>query len=245
MKIIHGPIGSGKTTRALSESEAEGLEVVTGDNPKKILADARHPSFFGKGRVALLEAEYYTRSEWNAVRAVLSASPPKVIIEVVNLESVPYAIRRGANTVYHPAPTQSELFNYLSDLSNGDFSFEVIQSISEKCSSYNMARNELLSFGEGAKTTGVRQPDATRASLTGTLHPSQSPHPLGVMRSALFNGEDPERVSVANQIHSQAWRVEGMAEVSQTLVETLRSNANYRKPPYSYRPNSYIGRSRW
>jgi len=237
LRIISGPVGSGKTTTILSESKAEGLEVVTGDNPKSILSDARHPSFLGKGRIALLEAEYYKKSEWKVITDVLKASPPRMVIEVQHIESVPWNIRKQATHTYHHAPTKEQLSEYLRNLSHHlglERSETAIESISTTCKSWLTAKNELLSFGTGCITSGVVEPNVTKAILTGLHHPSQTVHPIAVLKGALYNEENPNIVNESHLLHSKAWTTDDLSMVSWDNIKLLRSRThNYRKVPYT------------
>ena len=243
LEIIHGPTGSGKTTSILDRAEALGLEVVRGDSPKKIIQDARHPSFFGQGRIALLEAEYFTKSEWNAVRASLTASPPQMVIEVQHLETVPYAIRRVAKSTYNPAPSKAELTEYLLGISHHlgiSEDEDIIREVAAECKSWNTAYNCLITFGDGYTTDGITEPDVTKAILTGVAHESQTIHPIAVLKSALYNNENPIRVQQAHELHSRAWTTEDLSMVSWDNVKLLRSRTQqYRKPPYHKTQGSY------
>lgn len=243
LEIIHGPTGSGKTTSILDRAEALGLEVVRGDSPKKIIQDARHPSFFGQGRIALLEAEYFTKSEWNAVRASLTASPPQMVIEVQHLETVPYAIRRVAKSTYNPAPSKAELTEYLLGISHHlgiNEDEDIIREVAAECKSWNTAYNSLITFGDGYTTDGITEPDVTKAILTGVAHESQTIHPIAVLKSALYNNENPIRVQQAHELHSRAWTTEDLSMVSWDNVKLLRSRTRqYRKPPYHKTQGSY------
>lgn len=237
LQIISGPVGSGKTTRILNESKAVGLEVVVGENPKSILSDARHPSFLGKGRIALLEAEYYKKSQWKVVADVLKASPPSMVIEVQHIETVPWNIRKQAKHIYHHAPTKEQLSEYLRNLSHHlglERSETAIESISNTCKSWLTAKNELLSFGTGSITQGIVEPNVAKAILTGLSHPSQTVHPIAVLKGALYNGENPNVVNESHLLHSKAWTTDDLSMVSWDNIKLLRSRtSNYRKTPYT------------
>ena len=95
--IVYGYSGVGKTGHD-SWPLNTTVEVETTMNPIACINNARHPSFDGNYRLALIEgADYLTTSQYRAIYT--TDNPPPYILECQFLESIPYKLRQKCMVV--------------------------------------------------------------------------------------------------------------------------------------------------
>lgn len=212
--------------------------MVSHEDPIVAIDTARHPSFGGVARLAVIDdCDYHTKATWKRIENNLPHAPATVLI-ACSLESVPYQIRRNATVVKLPRPAPRFIRQGLEDLTRHlglDRDEEVIQRIADTAQSWRQANFALL-HGIDLDTVN-REMVAERAQpaeiLTGGYSHSTC-HPLSVLAMASHNGTNPNHVIDALMIHSKAWEIEGMSELSRSIIETLRADSTS-NPPFRKR----------
>tara|TARA_R110001592_G_scaffold67354_8_gene206602 strand:- start:29546 stop:29944 length:399 start_codon:yes stop_codon:yes gene_type:complete len=108
----------------------------------------------------------------------------------------------------------------------------VIQRISESAQSWRQAQYSLI---HGIELDTINREmvaiKAQPAQILNSGYSYSSCHPLSVLAMASHNGTD---VVDALMIHSQAWEIEGMSDLSRSIIETLRADKTD-SPPYRKR----------
>ena len=238
--ILWGDTGVGKTTILTTIGEEEGMQAEFHDDPLKAIENARHPTFFGKGRfVALEDADWFSRSLWSKIEKRLSDAPPTAFI-ALSMQAIPYSIRKNCMIVEIKNPSSKHLADYLglSDSigSGGDNTNPDLNSPLRgeyKLTSFRQAKiNHDFGIEPNTKSNKfVDSKNQPKAILQGDFDGDFSCHPLSVLQMAHHNDTDPNLMADALMLHSESWRVDGLSKVSRALIARLRSNRTD-NPPY-------------
>lgn len=251
--ILWGDTGVGKTTILTTIGEQEGMQAETHEDPLVAIENARHPTFFGKGRfVALEDVDWFNRSLWSKIEKRLSDAPPTAFI-ALSMQSVPYSIRKNCIIVEIRRPSERHIKGYLEYAKSVESS-QVSKSIASESKSnpeldsplwgeYNLTsfRQAKINHDFGIEpntdsTKFVDSKDQPKAILQGDFDGDFSCHPLSVLQMAHHNDTDPNLVADALMLHSESWRVDGLSKVSRALIARLRANRTDNPP---YRKQSY------
>lgn len=226
--ILWGDTGVGKTTILTTIGEQEGMQAETHEDPLVAIENARHPTFFGKGRfVALEDVDWFNRSLWSKIEKRLSDAPPTAFI-ALSMQSVPYSIRKNCIIVEVKRPTERHIKGYLEYAKSVESS-----RVSKSIASFRQAKiNHDFDIEPNTDSTKfVDSKDQPKAILQGDFDGDFSCHPLSVLQMAHHNDTDPNLVADALMLHSESWRVDGLSKVSRALIARLRSNRTD-NPPY-------------
>ena len=234
--IVYGNTGVGKTSIIRFLANKHSIEVESNDNPIKLLSDARHPSFDGNYRLALIEgADYLKASQYNAI--LKTDNPPPYILECEFLESIPYKLRQRCMVVEIPKPAKRFLIAGLTELNRHlglNVADSLIEKISDKAESWRMAT---FCLKYGIEPNRIRQtvPDAKQpAIILKQGYDYSSCHPLSIIQMAIHNKANPTKCLEALRLYSMGWEIDDLTKVSRTLLEQLRTDTTY-KPPFTRR----------
>lgn len=246
--VIVGDAGVGKTTVAHHYATEAGFDTIEShaederDTARlgRLFADARMPTFFGQRRVVIVEEpESLSKREWRAFDDPMKSKAFPLVIITQDPSSVPWPIRRGGLVVALDAPTPSDLSEYIERLHPGRSD---VDEIARRATTWRQAALLAMTTEEGSPIREVENRYRTRyghaevAAILAGEHdsPDFSSHPLAVIQAAEYNGADPNHVVTAMLLHSQAWTVDGLAEVSRAYLSTLRASSTDR-PPFRQR----------
>ena len=227
--ILWGATGVGKTTVLDLIGEQEGMQSEENENPFKAIDNARHPTFYGKGRYARLEdSEYFTRSIWSKLEKVLKHAPP-IVLTPLSLSSIPYSILKQCVVIEIKQPQPRHIREYLK-------SQNVEQSLSDRiadnCKSWRQVQHQ-KDF-DGGSSQFVHPKDQPKAVLNGDYKSDFDCHPLSILEMASHNNVNPDNVIRGLMLHSTSWRIDGLSKVSRAFIATLRADRTD-TPPYSKR----------
>lgn len=233
--IIYGPAGCGKNHVLATLGADMDMESETHEDPLRAMENARHPTFFGKGRYAVVDdADFISKGLWTKIANALPYAPPTAIL-VQSVMSVPYQIRKTCVIIEIKQPTERYLTAYLehadSHMRLDDPS--LFGAIAKTSTSWRQA---LIAAELGVVPTTenigfIHARDQAKAVLSGSLNHDFDTHPLSVLGMALHNGTPPEQVARGLMMHSHAWDIDQLSTVSRRYISTLRSERQD-SPPY-------------
>lgn len=234
--ILWGGTGVGKTATLDAIGSEQGMQSEEHENPLKAIENARHPTFFGKGRYARLEdCEYFNRSMWSKIEKALSHAPP-IAFTPLSLSSIPYSILKQCVVIQIKNPQPRHISQYLSDLKT-NLSPSLSQAIAKSSQSWRqvkmLVQMKMKPSNDSIRFTQTK--DQAKAILRGDYpDPNFDCHPLAVLEVASHNGVSPDSVLRGLMLHSDAWNIEGLSQVSKAYIATLRANKTD-SPPFSKR----------
>ena len=234
--IVYGYSGVGKTEIIRFLASKYNIEVETTMNPIACINNARHPSFDGNYRLALIEgADYLTTSQYRAIYT--TDNPPPYILECQFLESIPYKLRQKCMIVEIPKPAKRFLIAGLTELNRHlglNRADSLIEKISDKAESWRLA-TFCLKYGIEPNRLRPTVPDTKQPEtiLTGGYSHSTC-HPLSILQMAVHNKANPSKCLEALRLYSMAWEIDDLSKVSRTLLEQLRTETTF-KPPFTKR----------
>lgn len=234
--IVYGDTGVGKTSIIRFLATKKDIEVVSNGTPTKLLSDARHPSFDGNYRLALIEgADYLKASQYRVI--LTTDNPPPYILECEFLESIPYKLRQRCMVVEIPKPAKRFLFAGLTELNRHlglNRADSLIEKISDKAESWRLA-TFCLKYGIEPNRLRPTVPDTKQPEIILTGGYSHSTcHPLSILQMAVHNKANPSKCLEALRLYSMAWEIDDLSKVSRTLLEQLRTETTF-KPPFTRR----------
>lgn len=238
--ILWGDTGTGKTHSLTTIGNEEGLEAEFNEDPLKAIENARHPTFFGKGRYAALEdADWFNRAMWSKIEKRLSDAPPTVFI-ALSMQAIPYSIRKNCMIIEMTKPSERHISQCLDAIETDTFaSTNQNPDLNSplwgeyKCESFRQAIIN-HQFGIEATTesnTFVDSKNQPKAILKGEFDGDFSCHPLSILQMANHNSLDGETIMKAMSLHDQSWRIDGLSKVSRALIARLRADRTD-NPPY-------------
>tara|TARA_R110000803_G_scaffold738_2_gene2523 strand:+ start:2210 stop:2995 length:786 start_codon:yes stop_codon:yes gene_type:complete len=232
--ILWGGTGVGKTATLDTIGSEQGMQSEEHENPLKAIENARHPTFFGKGRYARLEdCEYFNRSMWSKIESTLSHAPA-IAFTPLSLSSIPYSILKQCVVIQIKNPQPRHI---LAMLESHDIEPNLSQAIAKSCLSWRqvkmLVQMKMKPSNNSIQFTQVK--DQPKAILRGDYpDPNFDCHPLAVLEVASHNGVSPDSVLRGLTLHSNAWNIEGLSQVSKAYIATLRADKTD-SPPFSKR----------
>lgn len=238
--ILWGGTGVGKTLSLTTIGIEEGLEAEVNEDPLKSIENARHPTFFGKGRYALLEdADWFNRTLWSKIEKRLSDAPPTVFT-ALSMQAIPYSIRKNCMIIEMTNPSELHITRCLDAIET-----DTLTSIKQNPDlnsplwgeyKYKSFRQAIINHQFGIEPNTEPRPfvdskNQPKAILKGEFDGDFSCHPLSILQMANHNSLDGEKVMNAMSLHDQAWRIDGLSKVSRALIARLRANSTD-NPPY-------------
>jgi hypothetical protein len=221
--LLWGPTGAGKDYALATIAEEEGYEPEEHEDPLRAIENARHPTFHGKGRYAVVnDADYLTRTQWTKIEKALPDAPPTVII-ALSFQSVPWQVRKNCVVIEITKPQIRHIQQVHPDL-----------NLSRRIGWRQAGINAYLGIEPEERQVFVPIKDQPKAILHGEYGHDFDCHPLAVISMAHHNGADPTLVARALTLHSQAWEIEGLSEVSRAFISTLRTD-RVDSPPFRKR----------
>lgn len=212
--LIFGQTGVGKTTVCNVIAEETQMSLCDDENPLKAIEDARHPSFFSIGRVALIEdAEHLTKATWNKIDKVMKSAPPIIFVSQT-LNGVPYSIRRKCSIIEMKQPEPRHIKTMLE--AEYDLEERLVDLLSSECKSWRQAH---------MNARWLIEPNSPRVNYQNSIHP------LTTISIKQYNEQFDETTIQAHLLHSMAWNIEGLSEVSKKYVDLLKHTGDT-KPPY-------------
>jgi len=234
--IIYGNTGVGKTTIIRFLADKYKIEVVEHDDPLVCIENARHPTFDGNYRLALIEgADYLKPSLYNKINTI--DNPPPFVLECQYLEAIPYRLRAKCMIVEIPKPAKRFLFAGLTELNRHlglNKADSLIEKISDKAESWRLAT---LCLKYGIEPNRIRQtvPDTKQPEvILKQGYDYSSCHPLSIIQMAIHNKANPTKCLEALRLYSMAWEIDDLSKISRTLLEQFRTETTF-KPRYTKR----------
>jgi len=238
--ILWGATGTGKTHTLTTIGSEEGLEAEFNEDPLRAIENARHPTFFGRGRYAAIEdTDWFTRAMWSKIEKRLSDAPPTVFI-ALSMQSIPYSIRKNCMIIEISKPSEQHITRCLDAIEtdtlttteqNPDLDSPLWGEY--KCESYRQAIiNHQFSIEPNIESSPfVDSKNQPKAILSGTFDGDFSCHPLSILQMANHNSLDGRAIMDAMSLHDQAWRIDGLSKVSRALIARLRA-ITQNPPPF-------------
>lgn len=224
--ILFGPAGSGKNHILATLSDDMEMQAETHEDPLRAIENARHPTFFGKGRYAVVDdADFIGKGLWTKIANALPHAPPTAIL-AQSLHSVPYQVRKTCVIIELKRPSESHMRSMLGD-------HPLSADIAKTAKSWRQALTAAtLGVVPSTEDLGfVHARDQAKAVLAGRLTHDFDTHPLSVLGMAHHNGAPPEQVARGLMMHSHAWDIDNLSAVSRRYIATLRSDRQD-NPPY-------------
>lgn len=230
--ILWGGTGVGKTLSLTTIGNEEGLEGEFNEDPLKAIENARHPTFFGKGRYAALEdADWFNRAMWSKIEKRLSDAPPTVFI-ALSMQSIPYSIRKNCMIIEMSEPSELHISRCI-DAIESDTPTSIKQNPDLNSPlwgeyKYESFRQAIINHQFGIEPNTESRPfvdskNQPKAILRGEFEGDFSCHPLSILQMANHNSVDGKKVMNAMALHDQAWRIDGLSKVSRALIARLRA----------------------
>jgi len=251
--ILVGDAGAGKSTIALAYANQMGFDPIisTAENErhtdalKRLFGDARMPTFFGQKRCLIVEdLKSFGKREWSQFDEPLNSKAFPLIIITTNEAEIPWRIRKQGLVHRVQSPTAGDLNEYLirvRDERSMTTSDEHLRWIASTSSTWRQSLHLLLTTPDGWRHDTEANPPTRfgHSEVEDILlnkHKSNdfSVHPLAVIQAADFNGANADHVIQAMLLHSKAWLVDGLSEVSRAYISTLRATTTD-KPPFKRR----------
>lgn len=243
--ILWGGTGVGKTLSMTTIGIEEGLEAEVNEDPLTAIENARHPTFFGKGRYALLEdADWFNRSLWSKIEKRLSDAPPTAFI-ALSMQAIPYSIRKNCMIIEMTKPSERHISQCLDVIETDTFASSNqnpdLNSPLWGEYKYESFRQAIINHQFGIEPNTESRPfvdskNQPKAILQGEFDEDFSCHPLSILQMANHNSLDGKTIMNAMALHDQSWRIDGLSKVSRALIARLRAdrtdNPPYQKPNY-------------
>jgi hypothetical protein len=251
--IIVGDAGVGKSTIALAYAEQIGFDPIIStaeserhtDALKRLFGDSRMPTFFGQKRCLIMEdLKSFGKREWTQFDEPMKNKSFPLILITTNEAEIPWRIRKQGLVHRVEPPTEGDLSEYLNrereqrSMTTSDAHLRWIASAS---STWRQSLHLLLTTPDGWRHDNDSNPPQRFGhgqveDILLNKHRSIdfSVHPLAIIQAADFNGANPDYVIRAMLLHSKAWVVEGLSEVSRAYCSTLRA-PTATKPPFKKR----------
>jgi len=224
--ILFGPAGCGKSHVLETLNDSMEMQAETHEDPLIAIDNARHPTFGGNGRYAVVDdADFIGRRMWSRIEKALPHAPPTAFL-AQSLHSVPYQIRRVCVIIELKRPSETHIRSMLGD-------HPLSAEIAKTAKSWRQALI-FASLGVVPSTEDlgfVHARDQAKAILSGRLNQDFDTHPLSVLGMAHHNGTPPEQVARGLMMHSHAWDIDNLSTVSRRYIATLRSDRQD-NPPY-------------
>lgn len=231
--LLVGPTGTGKNFVLETLSAELGMQPETHEDPLVAMSNARHPTFYGKGRYALIDdADWLGSRLWTKVQNALPDAPPTAIL-ALSIQSVPYQVRTKCVVIELERPQERHLQQMLAD---HPADAEVLDAIAKTARSWRQAKvcADLNMIPDGDGVAFVHQRDQPKALLSGEYNHDFTVHPLSILSMAHHNGTPPGQVAKGLMMHSHAWEIDNLSTVSRHFIRTLRAKRTD-SPPYSKR----------
>ena len=251
--ILVGDAGVGKTTIALAYAEQMGFDPITStaenerhtDALKRLFGDSRMPTFFGQKRCLIVEdLRSFGKREWTQFDEPLNNKAFPLILITTNESDIPWRIRKQGLVHRVNSPTAGDLSEYLDrerEQRGLETSDEHLMWIASTASTWRQSLHLLLTTPDGwrhdSRTDNPMKyghSEVEHILLNKHTSIDFSSHPLAVIHAANYNGANADYVIQAMLLHSKAWVVEGLSEVSRAYCSTLRSPTAM-KPPFRKR----------
>jgi ABC-type uncharacterized transport system YnjBCD ATPase subunit len=224
--ILFGPAGCGKNHVLETIGEALEMQAETHEDPLTAMDNARHPTFGGNGRYAVVDdADFISGRIWSRIAKALPHAPPTAIL-AQSLHSVPYQVRKSCVVIELKRPSESHMRSMLGE-------HPLSADIAKTAKSWRQAITAAtIGVVPNTEDLGfVHARDQAKAVLAGHLTHDFDTHPLSVLGMAHHNGTPPEQVARGLMMHSHAWDIDHLSAVSRRYIATLRSDRQD-NPPY-------------
>lgn len=251
--ILVGDAGAGKSTIALAYAKQMGFDPIIStaeterhtDALKRLFGDARMPTFFGQRRCVIIEdLKSFGKREWTQFDEPIGNKAFPLILITTNEAEIPWRVRKQGMVHRVESPTEGDLTEYLNrerEQRGMNTSDEHLRWIASVSSTWRQSLHLLLTTPDGWRHDTEANPptrfghgEVQDILLNNHSSIDFSSHPLAVIQAADFNGANPDHVIQAMLLHSKAWVVEGLSEVSRAYCSTLRS-PTADKPPFKRR----------